>query len=157
MKNIPIKMMFLRQFFTLMFPAGKDVQNHRFLHRRRVWVFPLRGFTVIYWKPGAGWKDTIGSIDLIVRLPYPVNHQNVDLTESSGYSETSPTLQSAAGSYAGIMITWNPLAKNNLQVSLVAPGVWQQILNEKANVIQNPTDGEAWGRLGKLYKTTHYC
>jgi tetratricopeptide (TPR) repeat protein len=32
------------------------------------------------------------------------------------------------------------------------PSVWQKVLKERENVEKNPKDGEAWGRLGKLYK-----
>lgn len=32
------------------------------------------------------------------------------------------------------------------------PAAWKKVLDEQANIQKNPNDGEAWGRLGKVYK-----
>jgi hypothetical protein len=41
----------------------------------------------------------------------------------------------------------------NMEFALVAPSVWGNIVRERDNVTRTPADGEAWGRLGKLYKS----
>ncbi len=61
------------------------------------------------------------------------------------------------GALAGNEIKWRfenfePGYEDDFEISLVMPSVWQKVLNERRNVSNNPNDGEAWGRLGKLYK-----
>jgi hypothetical protein len=50
--------------------------------------------------------------------------------------------------YADFEPTW----EQDLDVGLVMPSAWQKVLDEQAKIARNPEDGEAWGRLGKLYK-----
>jgi tetratricopeptide (TPR) repeat protein len=45
-----------------------------------------------------------------------------------------------------------PDQSNDFAVALVMPSAWQNVLKERAVLDANPNDGEAWGRLGKLYK-----
>lgn len=101
---------------------------------------------------GAGWYGTIGSADLIIRLPYEVSAQNVIFDEQTGYSTTTP-----GGVIEGRQVRWHyddlePTYEHNLEVSLVKPEVWEQALLEKEKVRLEAEDGEAWGRLGKAYK-----
>lgn len=101
---------------------------------------------------GAGWKDTIGTADIIVKLPYPANNQNVIVGETTGFSDMTPGAQ-----IAGNEVTWHfenlePTAENNITISLIAPAFWKRILDERANTAKTPNDGEAWGRLGKACK-----
>lgn len=100
---------------------------------------------------GAGWKDAIGSVDLVVNFPYEVNELNV--------LQCNPDdpLCEHTGKLQGKQMTWHyedldPTRENNIRVTLVAPTEWQKVLTEKANVEKNPKDGEAWGRLGRAYK-----
>jgi len=100
---------------------------------------------------GAGWKDTIGSVDLLVNFPYQVSELNV-----LQCNPDNPLCQHT-GKLQGKQMTWHyedlePTAENNVTVTLVAPVEWQKVLNEKANIDKNPRDGEAWGRLGRAYK-----
>jgi tetratricopeptide (TPR) repeat protein len=116
------------------------------------------GFTRQFWRnysyilsTGAGWKGSIGSADVIVRLPYEANSFNVLLSTDS-WNETS-----RGAVLEGNKIRWRfenlePTPEDNLKIELVMPSVWQKVLKEQANVGKNPEDGEAWGRLGKLYK-----
>jgi len=101
---------------------------------------------------GAGWKDTIGTADVIVRLPYEATPQNVMLEETTGFSTTTP-----GAVFAGPEVRWHfqdfePTWENDITVSLVNPADWERVLTERSRVAQNPQDGEAWGRLGKVYK-----
>ena len=103
---------------------------------------------------GAGWKDTIGSADILLRLPYPASTQNVLL----GYSD-SPTADGAT--FQDNEVHWHfenfepgqGESPSNLEFDLVTPAVWQTAVTELAKVAKDPEDGEAWGRLGKAYKT----
>jgi hypothetical protein len=137
--------------FNVAFPPGEDVQV-------RV-VYTLDGsgelaYTSFYYllETGAGWKDTIGSADLIVRLPYEASPYNIILGYGTGWSTTT-----SGGVISGREIRWHyedlePGREHNLEVSLVRPSYWVSVLTERENLTANPNDGEAWGRLGRDYK-----
>lgn len=137
--------------FDVTFPPGQDVQIRVTYATQGTGEYPFAAYYYIF-HTGAGWKDTIGSADLIVRLPYEANSQNVIFDEQTGWSMTTP-----GGVIAGNEVRWHfedfePEYEDDFEISLVLPSVWQKVLNERKNVANNPNDGEAWGRLGKLYK-----
>jgi tetratricopeptide (TPR) repeat protein len=133
------------------FPPGKDVQIEVTYTAQGYGEVPNVAYKYIL-ETGAGWKDTIGSADLVVRLPYEANNLNVFLDETTGYSMTSPNFTITGNELRWHYDNLEPTAADNLQVSLVVPQAWQAVLKEKAALLQNPKDGEAWGRLGKAYK-----
>ena len=95
---------------------------------------------------GAGWNGTIGSAEIILRLPYDANPQNIMLEESR-----------AAPQFVGHEARWQftdlePTTDNNFTFDIVRPVVWKQVTIELDNTARNPQDGEAFGRLGKAYK-----
>lgn len=101
---------------------------------------------------GAGWKDTIGSVDLVVRLPYEANEENVVLDDSVGFGAPA-----AGAVFEGNEVRWHydnlePAYQDNFMAILLVPSVWERVLQERQNTTQNPKDGEAWGRLGKACK-----
>jgi tetratricopeptide (TPR) repeat protein len=101
---------------------------------------------------GAGWNGTIGTAEVIVRLPYEANAQNVVLGETTGFSDTTSGAQ-----FVGNEVRWHfedfePTSANNIEISLVQTALWRKVQEETANTTKNPADGEAWGRLGKAYK-----
>lgn len=135
--------------FDAVFPPGQDVQLKVFYTADGACADGFIAFGYVL-ETGAGWKDTIGRADLIVRLPYDANVMNT--APLTGFSKTSP-----GATMSGRELRWHyenlePTEADNLQVSLVWPGLWQQILNERQAVQNHPNDGEAWGRLGKAYK-----
>lgn len=137
--------------FEVSFPPGEQVDVGLTYTTQGVGEYPFVSFNYIL-ETGAGWADTIGSADLIVRLPYDANQENVLLEDHTGWSSTTPGAQ-----FAGREIRWSfedlePTIEDNLEVSLVMPEAWQKILVEQQNVANNPEDGEAWGRLGKAAK-----
>jgi hypothetical protein len=137
--------------FDATFPPGQDVQILVTYTTQGTGEYPYAAFFYIF-HTGAGWRDTIGSADLIVRLPYEADSQNVIFDETTGWSLTTP-----GGVINGNEIKWRfenfePGYGDDFEISLVMPSVWQKVLNERKNVANNPNDGEAWGRLGKLYK-----
>jgi hypothetical protein len=100
---------------------------------------------------GAGWKDTIGSADITLRLPYEAGPENV-VAEETGFGSTT-----LGGVFAGREVRWHyealePTRENNLEMVLVTPAAWRRVLRERQATAQNPRDGEAWGRLGKACK-----
>jgi hypothetical protein len=137
--------------FDVIFPPGQDVQIQVTYTVDGMGEYPYVSFFYIF-HTGAGWNDTIGSADLIVRLPYEADPQNVIFDETTGWSLTTP-----GGVIDGSEIRWRfedfePGYENDFELSLIMPSVWRKVLNERENVAKNPNDGEAWGRLGKLYK-----
>ena len=137
--------------FNVSFPSGKEVIIEVTYLVDGEGEYPFIALQYIF-ETGAGWNGTIGSADLIVRLPYEINRMNVIFDTEMGWSTTT-----AGGIVEGKDIRWHfddfePEASNNFSISLVMPSVWRALLREQDNLAQNPQDGEAWGRLGKLYK-----
>ena len=137
--------------FDVTFPAGQDVLIQVSYDLEGTGEIPFIAFYYLL-QTGAGWKDDIGSGEIIVRLPYEANPQNVILAEQIGWSQTT-----AGATFSGKEIIWRfedlePDDTDNFEVSLVMPSVWEQILVERNRVAAEAEDGEAWGRLGKAYK-----
>jgi len=141
--------------FNVTFPVGKNVAV-RVAYDLKGTGFTDQPYTSFYYtlETGAGWKDTIGSADIILRLPYQASTQNVLL----GYADSPPA---AEASFKDNEVRWHlenfepgrSGQLSNLEFDLVTPAVWQTAVTELDNVTKNPKDGEAWGRLGKAYKT----
>ncbi|MFZ5880189.1 MAG: tetratricopeptide repeat protein [Chloroflexota bacterium] len=131
--------------FDVGFAPGDDVSIEVSYTVQGFGYFPYEQFRYIL-ETGAGWKDAIGSADVIVRLPYEASDRNVWVEAST----SGLTLH-------GNEVRWHfenlePTSENNIEISLLPPAMWQKVLTETANVTRNPQDGEAWGRLGKAYK-----
>ncbi len=137
--------------FDVSFPPSEDVIIEVTYTVKGFGSFPYQGFKYVL-ETGAGWNGTIGSADVIIRLPYEVNKSNIWVEGVSGYSE--PT---QGGVLSGNEIRWHfdelePTRENNIEVIVVTPSLWESVLREIAAVENNPNDGEAWGRLAKAYK-----
>lgn len=94
---------------------------------------------------GSGWNGAIGSVDIILHLPYKASAQNVFLSSQPG------------GVIDGNDIRWHydnlePSREDNFSVRVSKPVLWTAALTERDNVNNDPSDDEAWGRLGKAYK-----
>jgi len=141
--------------FDVNFPPNADVNIRVTYMLEGMGEYPYVAFFYIF-HTGAGWQGTIGSADLIVRLPYEANPHNVIFEDQIGWSSTTP-----GGVMDGREVSWHfedfePEQSNDFQLSLVMPVAWQKVLDEQANVQKNPNDGEAWGRLGKIYKEIQF-
>ena len=140
--------------FDVTFPAGADLPIQVAYDVNGSGYLPFTAFYYVM-ESGAGWKDTIGSADIILRLPYPASTQNVIMGLQIGWAETTP-----GGVIQGNEVRWHfenfePGADGpvqNMEFALVAPSAWTPILKERDTLARTPDDGEAWGRLGKLYK-----
>lgn len=137
--------------FDVAFPAGQDVSINVTYDLKGTGYYPFTAFYYIL-ETGAGWKDTIGSADIILRLPYEAGPQNVVMDFEIGWATTT-----SGGVFAGNEVRWHfedfePGREQNMQFALVAPPAWQTVLTARENVTKNPNDGEAWGMLAKAYK-----
>ena len=141
--------------FDVIFPPNVDVNIRVTYTVDGTGEYPYVAFRYIF-HTGAGWQGTIGSADLIVRLPYEANSYNVIFDDQIGWSTTT-----SGGVINGREVRWHfedfePDRSNDFQLSLVMPSAWKKVLDEQANLQKNPNDGEAWGRLGKVYKEIQF-
>jgi len=141
--------------FDIAFPVGKDVSIRVTYDLQGSGYYPFTAFYYIL-ETGAGWKDTIGSADIILRLPYEANPQNVIIGTTIGWAETNP-----GGVFQGNEVRWHfddfePDWDQNMEFALVAPSAWQAVLTMRDNVAKHPNDGEVWGMLGKAYKEIYF-
>ncbi len=137
--------------FEAIFPPNEDVIIEVVYNVNGFGYYPNEVFKYVL-ETGAGWNGTIGSAEIILRLPYEANKKNVWVEGVTGYGE--PT---SGGVFSGNEVRWKfedlePTYENNLQFIVVTPSLWKSILAETENTTKNPNDGEAWGRLGKAYK-----
>ena len=140
--------------FNLTFPAGQDLPVRVSYNLAGTGNWPYTAFYYIL-ESGAGWKDTIGSADIILRLPYPATTQNVIMNTQIGWAATTH-----GGVINGNEVRWHydnfepgPNADvTNMEFALVAPDAWKTVLDGQQTVDQHPNDSEAWGQLAKSYK-----
>jgi tetratricopeptide (TPR) repeat protein len=137
--------------FDVAFPVGQDVPIRVAYELKGSGYYPYTAFYYIL-ETGAGWKDTIGSADLILRLPYEASPQNVVIDFGIGWATTP-----IGGVFKGNEVRWHfeefePGWDQNMEFALVAPSRWQSVLTARENAAKHPNDGEAWGMLGKAYK-----
>ena len=140
--------------FSVTFPTGQDVPIQVAYNLKGSGYMPFTAFYYIL-ETGAGWKDTIGSADIILRLPYPASQQNVITNLQIGWAETTP-----GGVIQGNEVRWHfdnfepgPYGPvQNMEFALVAPEIWRNVLKARAAAEKNPADSEAWGQLAKSYK-----
>lgn len=135
--------------FDVYFPSGQDVSIQITYTLEAGGESPFVQFDYIF-STGAGWKDTIGSATLNVIFPYEINSLNVLPDYSFGKDPMSH--QSGPKQLTWVFTDLEPQLSDNFELRMVAPSIWKTILKEKSNVTAKPNDGEAWGRLGKLYK-----
>ncbi len=137
--------------FEVTFPPGQDVLIEVSYQVDGYGYYPYQAFKYIL-ETGAGWNGTIGSADVILRLPYEANEHNLDFSGFSGFGDTTQ-----AAIFKGNEVIWKfqdlePTYENNMQFVIVTPALWNKVLAENETVTKNPNDGEAWGRLAKNYK-----
>ena len=140
--------------FDVVFPAGKDVAIQVAYNMDGSGYKPITAFNYVL-ETGAGWKDTIGSADIILRLPYAAEAENVIMGIEVGWGKTTP-----GGSVQGNEVRWHfenfepgpdgPV--QNMQFVLVEPAAWQNVLKARDNAARASNDSEAWGQLAKTYK-----
>jgi tetratricopeptide (TPR) repeat protein len=137
--------------FNVTFPPDEIIDVEVRYYVEGMGEYPYIAFKYIL-ETGTGWYDTIGTAEVIARFPYEVSPQNIIFDTEIGWSTTTP-----GGTIEGKEVRWHfedfePDISNNFSISLVMPSVWRALLREKENLLNNPQDGEGWGRLGKLYK-----
>ncbi len=137
--------------FEVDFPPSTEVIVQVSYTAKGYGYYPQLMFDYVL-ETGAGWNGTIGSVDIIVELPYDASDLNVLM------NQTSPHGPDAAPDFnKGTQVHWHyddlePTSGDNIQITIVAPALWRSVLKENVAVSTDPKDGEAWGRLAKAYK-----
>jgi hypothetical protein len=115
--------------FDVNFPPGEDVTISVFydLDGTGYESETCTSFNYIL-STGAGWKGTIGTGEIILRLPYDANPQNVILNEYQ-----SPPR------FSGREARWSfkelePTPADNLTFEIVKPIIWKQVGIELENI-----------------------
>ncbi|NPV87722.1 MAG: hypothetical protein HPY45_17120 [Anaerolineae bacterium] len=140
--------------FDVQFPAAKDTLIQVAYTLKGTGYPPYTAFYYVL-ETGAGWKGSIGSADIILRLPYAATPQNVVLDMQIGWASTTP-----GAVFEGNEARWHfedfepgeDGLVQNMEFVLVTPAAWQAVLKAQQETNRNPGDGEAWGRLGRAYK-----
>ena len=141
--------------FGITFPPGEEVPVEVTYTSRPVGEYPFVAYRYVL-ETGQGWKGSIGTAEIIVSIPYEANFQNVIIDETTGWSRTSPGAILEGNQVIWHLEDFEPTREDNIEISLVMPNAWKQVLEERSRLAENPEDGEAWGRLGKLYKESSY-
>jgi len=136
--------------FEVLFPVGEMVEIEVEYGLTGTGEYPFVSYGYLL-ETGVGWYDTIGSAEIIVRLPYAASSLNV-FVDSSPWGRTT-----AGANLSGNEVSWyfedfEPAYENNISIAMVWPSAWNKIKEEQQTVWDNPQDGDAWGRLGKMYK-----
>jgi tetratricopeptide (TPR) repeat protein len=137
--------------FEVNFPSNEDVQIEVTYTAEAMGEYPFIAFGYVL-ETGGGWKGTIGNAEVIVRLPYEATHHNVLQEAHTGYSTTSPGAVLIGNEIRWYFENLEPTSEHNLEITIVMPEIWNKVLFDLVNINSNPEDGEAWGRLGKVYK-----
>jgi hypothetical protein len=94
----------------------------------------------------AAWAGRVGQSAIVLALPYLATNENVFLDDST-----------PGGKFDGNSVVWNrrnfePGNADNLKVTMLAPQVWQAILDARAAATANPSSAEAQRALAQAYQ-----
>ncbi len=92
---------------------------------------------------GAGWYGNILSADLILRFPYEATSETI-LSANPGYSFSGNEM-------SWKLINFEPTRESDLDVHIIPPGDWQEVLELRARVESHPQDADGWYKLGSKY------
>jgi hypothetical protein len=134
--------------FEVTFPVQQDVSlevQYDMLYNDYAAPYQVMGFDGLNYilETGAGWYGNILSADIILRFPYPASDEVVSYA-NPGYI------------FSGNEMRWQlrdfePRPEDNLEVRLFRVDGWQDILELRERVKQNPKDADAWTKLGYRY------
>ncbi len=121
-------------YFAVTFPPEKDVSIQVSYNS------PVLSYILA---TGAGWNDTIGSADIYIRFPYELNELNFHYCMPN---DCSVRINEIYWHYENFEPDFS------IGANILFPATWYKIQDELDKIKINPNDGEAWGRLGKIYK-----
>lgn len=133
--------------FPITVTAGSSVEISSTYSASAAGALPLAQFNYALETAG-GWNGRVGQSKVTLALPYEASKQNV----FSGENEST-----SGGRITGNTVVWSrknfePSAKDNIKMTLLAPQVWTNIENARSAVKQAPGDVEALLALARAYK-----
>ena len=137
--------------FEVEFPPGEIVELEVDYTLDGTGEYPFVAYYYLL-ETGAGWFDTIGSGDVIIKLPFPANEKTIFINTSPGWGGTTTGAVLEDNQVSWHFEDLEPTNADNISISMVWPSAWHKVELERQKVASNPNDGEAWGRLGKIYK-----
>jgi len=137
--------------FEVVFPPGDTIEIEVDYTLQGTGEYPFVSYSYLL-ETGAGWNGTIGSAEIIVRLPYKATAQTVFIDSSPGWGQTTTGAYLEGNEVSWYFEDFEPAWKNNISIALVWPSAYNKVEEEEQNVRDFPNDGEAWGRLAKNYK-----
>ncbi len=137
--------------FSVTFPAAQEV-TIQVTYTQTAWgATPYRVLTYIV-ETGAGWADTIGRGEIIVRLPYAASEANVLVRDDVGFGHTTPgvTLQGNEARWAFEQLEPGP--GDNFQLVYMEPAAWQRIEAARQRTRSHAQDPQAWLELSRALR-----
>ncbi len=128
------------------FPAGQEVVISATYRISPTGYFPEARFSYVM-STGAGWKGPIGKADMAVRLPYKATSENVVL----GKDKTTPRAKLSGNEIRWLFTNLEPTKDNDIIATILAPNIWQGIVDARAAANQAPRDAQKWLALGEAY------
>ena len=130
--------------FPVIFPPAQDVHiTVTYMAEPYDFYYDNQYYYDYILETGAGWQGTIGSAEIILRLPYLLDEYNY-------YGCTPDDCTVSENEVRWSFSAFEP--DFNISAGVVPPPTWMRVLDGRADVAANPQDGEAWGRLGWAYK-----
>ncbi len=135
--------------FDVTFPPGEDVVIDVQYILQSTGYMPYGRFKYIL-ETGAGWHGPIGLAAFVLKLPYPANEENVVLGRST-----------PGGQLFGDEVRWTfkdiePTEQDNFYVTVLAPSVWEHILEARRQTEAKPRSAAAWRELAQAYLSAIY-
>jgi tetratricopeptide (TPR) repeat protein len=138
--------------FDVIFPVGEDVSIKVSYDLDGYMIGPVETYFEYLLSTGAGWKGTIGSATIILRLPYEANTQNVIF----GDEQRLKTSQFNGREVSWTYTNFEPDNSYNQGLVLLNPIAWNQVLIGREETARDPNDAQAWSRLGKAYVDAYF-
>jgi hypothetical protein len=138
--------------FDMDFPVGTDVKL-TISYTLHPTTEQSNAFPLYLLATGAGWKGPIGKVDVIFRFPYILNEYN--FPEFKSYSTPDPqSSRTVLVQENEVRMHWDdlePTERDNVELGILQPHLWQAILQCRLQVISLPDDASAWLNLARAY------
>ena len=137
--------------FSVTFPATQEV-TIQVSYTQTAWgATPYRVLTYIV-ETGAGWADTIGRGEIIVRLPYAASEANVLVRDAVGFGHTTPGVTLQGNEVRWAFQQLEPGPGDNFQLVYMEPAAWQRIEAARQRTRDHAQDPQAWLELSRALR-----
>ena len=122
--------------FDVTFPVNKEILV-KISYSMKTWNVDFAQNINYILETGAGWKGKIGRGYIILKFPYTVTSENVLSTTTKGY-------QSVYNEIFWSFQDLEPTSKDNIQISIVSPNVWLDILRLRHQLAETADAPRVW-------------